>query len=478
MLSGRHAAWCGLVALLLSGLAWAQPPVKPREGLPAGSVKVRPEGSASEPTPPRPTTTAVPTAPVKKPATKPLTTARTRGVVIPLAIEAQGGRPIPQDRIRVSSGTGTITTAQDGTPALEMPVGESAVVSTDVAQETAARSVIAEHSKTQLPWLVVETRDSAEGGTVRTARPFVTLAKAILWKPDKKRHVAEFLFGLDPESGAPGPLDQPLSVRFVVTCDDVLPGQTRVRSIGPSGYGRVSVECSQAIKNERPEHELGIFVERGNLRYPFQIPRRPGPPGLSLDPDYLLGFGFSIASLTVRSLEEDGSPLVRPTDTTFRLEGGRIDASQIVIPGGEQQASITVHPHGIGAIEVVAVLGELRSEPVVRTLRWPFLPLLAIFGGGVIGGFATTLRQKKGRRNVIRRVLEGAVVGLLISGFSLVVPSFTTLPSWAPRTELGLFVLAALAGFVGTPLLDRAAQMLFPGTKTESDVEAKKPEGS
>jgi hypothetical protein len=348
-------------------------------------------------------------------------------------------------------------------------VGQSAVVSTDLAPQAAARSVIAEHSKTQLPWLVVETRASAAGPSVRTARPFVTLAKAILWKPEKKRHVAEFLFGLDPESGAPGPLDRPLSVRFVVTCDDVLPAQTRVRSIGPAGYGTVSVECSQAIKNERPEHELGIFVERGNLRYPFQIPRRPGPPALAADSVDLLGFGFSSATLTVGSVEEDGSPLARPSDTTFQLfaQHGRIDVSEVKVPGGQQQAKIEIHPHGIGTIEVVAALGELRSAPLELELAWPLLPLLAIFAGGPVGGFATTLRQKN-RRHVRRRVLEGAVVGLLISAFSLVVPSFTTLPSWAPRTELGLFVLAALAGFVGTPLLERVAQALFPARR---DVE-------
>jgi hypothetical protein len=253
-----------------------------------------------------------------------------------------------------------------------------------------------------------------------------------------------------------------------VTCDDVLPAQTRVRSVGPGGYGSVSVECSPAIKNERPEHELGIFVERGNLRYPFQIPRRPGPPALTADSSQLLGFGFSSATLTVHSVEEDGSPLARTADTTFQLlaQGGRIDVSELTIPGGQQQAKVAIHPHGLGNIEVVAAFGELRSVPVKLELTWPVLPLLAIFAGGLVGGFATTLRQKN-RRNVRRRVVEGVVVGLLISAFSLLVPSFTTLPSWAPRTELGLFVLAALAGFVGMPLLNRASQAMFPTAKLE-----------
>jgi hypothetical protein len=468
MVSGRHAVSCTLVTLLFAGYATAQPAAKPRAGLPAGSVKARPSASAREPAEARPTATATPTAPVKKPPTKPLAIVRDRDVAVPLEIEPQAGKPITADRVKISSGEGRITSAKDGTPVLEMPVGESAVVSTDVAQQTAARSVLAENSKTQLPWLVVETRESAEGASVRTARPFVTLAKAILWKPDKQRHVAEFLFGLDPETGAPGPLDHALSVRFVVTCDEVVPAQTRVRSVGPGGYGTVSVECSPGIKNDRAEHELGIFVERGNLRYPFQIPRRPGRPLLSADSAELHGFGFSSATLTLISVEEDGSPLVRTTSTTFQLlaQGGRIDASDLTIPNGQSRASVVIHPHGLGSIEVVAALGDLRSAPLKLELAWPVLPLLAMFFGGTLGGFATTLRQTN-RRKVRRRALEGAVVGLVISAFSLLVPSFTTLPSWAPRTELGLFVLAALAGFVGTPLLDRASQTLFPTVKTE-----------
>ena len=269
-----------------------------------------------------------------------------------------------------------------------MPVGESAVVSADVAQPTASRDVLVEREKTPLPWLVIETRAGAEGASIRTARPFVTLARAILWNPERKRHVAQFLFGLDPESGAPGPLDRPLSVRFVVTCDDVLPAQTRVKSIGPGGYGTVSVECSAAIKNERPEHELGIFVDRGNLRYPFQIPRRAGPPSLAADSNQLLGFGFSSATLTVSSVEEDGSPLARPSDTTFQLlaQGGRIDVSDVTVPGGQHQAKVAIHPHGLGAIEVVAAFGEQRSAPLTAEAR--------LAAAAALGDF----RRRPGRR--------------------------------------------------------------------------------
>ena len=45
---------------------------------------------------------------------------------------------------------------------------------------------------------------------------------------------------------------------------------------------------------------------------------------------------------------------------------------------------------------------------------------------------------------------------------ALIMPNVAAVLSWASSTELGLFVVAAFAGFVGTPLLDRLAQLVFP----------------
>ena len=453
-----------------SGLAVAQEPT-PRAGLPTGSVKTKPVVSAIEPGT-RPTTTPIP-----KPAprrTGVTATASGKDVVIPLEVE-QAGRPPSPDKLHVGSGTGKITSAADGAPQLEIPLGGTAVLTTD-AGRSGRRNLLVERTKTALPWLLVEAQAKNGEPAVRTARPFVTLAKAILWNPDRKRHIAQFLFGLDPESGPPGPLEHELSVRFTVTCDDVAPADTRVKGIGPSGYSTVSVECSAAVKNERPEHELGIFVERDSLRYPFKIPRRAGPPTLTTQSNVLIGFGFSSATLTLSSFEEDGSPFPRSADTTFQLlaQGGRIDASEVTIPTGQQQGRVTIHPHGFGKLDVVAALGDVRSQPLSLTLGWPIMPLFAIFFGGTLGGFAMTLRdfktalsRKKRARAVGRRVLEGTIVGFLASMVSLFVPSITTLPSWAPRTELGLFVIAMCGGILGAPLLRRLAESVFPTPKEE-----------
>jgi hypothetical protein len=86
---------------------------------------------------------------------------------------------------------------------------------------------------------------------------------------------------------------------------------------------------------------------------------------------------------------------------------------------------------------------------------------MAMLLGGILGGLLSTwLRPKRVRWP--RTLAEGALVGLLVTGFVLLVPSVAvTLPAWAGTTELGLFVVAALSGFAGTPLVERIASALF-----------------
>ena len=126
-------------------------------------------------------------------------------------------------------------------PVLELPRGSFSVITSRRSKESIEEVELNTQQKTALPWLVVETAASAAEPGVRAGRPFLTLARAITWDVANARHIAEFLFGLDPERGEPGPLREAIDVRFGVSCDAVMPDRAQIGTIGPSGYGKVRV---------------------------------------------------------------------------------------------------------------------------------------------------------------------------------------------------------------------------------------------
>jgi hypothetical protein len=71
---------------------------------------------------------------------------------------------------------------------------------------------------------------------VRSARPFLKLARAVQWDPEHKVHSAEVLIGLDAESGDGGALAEPLVASLAVSCDK------RTQTAKPASVTRSSQE--------------------------------------------------------------------------------------------------------------------------------------------------------------------------------------------------------------------------------------------
>jgi hypothetical protein len=396
----------------------------------------------------------------RKPVVRPPVTSKT--VRIPIAVEGKG--QTLSSALRITSGAGSIIPDAHGDPVLEAAPNSRIVLSSDPGKASAAGNELREDAKTPLPWIVVETNSADAGSEVRTSRPFLTVQRAITWDTAQKKHVASFLFGLDAETGSPGPLDPPLEARFAVTCEMVEPATAEVTKVGPAGYQTVTVSCSQGVKNERKGQELQVFVDRGNLTYPFNIPRRAGPPALGVDQKTPYGFGFGSPELIVRSVEEDGTPLLADGDVQvhFTFEGGNVETSGVTIAKGAEDASLQIHPRGVGDVRVTAIAREMRSNVVTIRLGWPIVPIVAIVAGGSIGGLATTFRKKADRRKLNRALLQGCIIGILVTALALILPGVVEVPSFLLQTEIGLFAIAAFAAYGGTPLLDKLTSLVFP----------------
>lgn len=488
----RRAALGLCVALGIRSAA-AQPAPVAREG---AHERAAAASAAAEPAPAlsaRPQQLlpgAVELEPLVAPAAAPPASPR---IVRPRAARATNGvvrlplsaRPDPHtetepglDVFGIAAGAGRIDTKAAGAPVLELPNGSFSVITSRRGKENIEEAELNTQQKTALPWLVVESASSAAEPEVRAGRPFLTLARAITWDAASARHIAEFLFGLDPERGEPGPLREALDVRFGVSCDAVAPERAQIATIGPSGYDTVRVSCSRQVKNERERQYLELFAGQGNLRYPFRIPRRPG--GLVLEvtgSSTLPGFGLGTVTVAVHQLEEDGTPLVTDEARNVQLSanGGGIDVTTVDIAPGASAATLQLRPSGIGQLELSASSGAHRSDPVRLTLEWPLLPIGALLLGGALGGLVSAFRPRQ-RRYTRRRVVEGAVMGLLVTLVVLVVPGLASVTSGALSSELGLFVVSAIAGFAGVPLVDRVARLVFPaldaGAERRDDAKA------
>ena len=403
-----------------------------------------------------------------------------RRVRVPIAAD---GAPREQatDKLVVVAGIANLEKGSDGGAVLEQGKSVTSVLSSVDAKQIASRSLITTETKTPLPWLIVDSQEREHENLVRSARPFLKLARAVQWDRSRKLHIAEFLVGLDAESGGAGPLSEPLEASLYVSCNEVTPQSVTFDTIGPAGDQLVRVGCSAQVKNDREKQILSVRVQSGSLDYEFPIPRRPGPFQLTASSSSVLGLGLGELTFTAISAEEDGTPLPAASEirVPLRVNDGELDPDSLVIPAGASEGSATVHVRGSGSLQVRAGLAERESPPLRLSVRWPILLSLMAPAGGAIGGYLALAWQRKRSSKAPRRkgqtvaaCVEGALVGTVVVLALTLVPSFGLMPSWARTAEIAWFVVAVFAGFLGLELLDRLARLFF---KQGAEPEPMKP---
>ncbi|HTU61629.1 MAG TPA: hypothetical protein VMF89_24405, partial [Polyangiales bacterium] len=375
----------------------------------------------------------------------------------------------PKD-LTVVAGAAHVEEASDGSVVLEQAKSSTSVVSAVGPKASSPHRLGATEQKLKLPWWVVDAQAVNTESVVRSARPFLKLARAVQWDPEKKLHIAEVLIGLDAESGAGGALAEPLIASLAVSCDSVEPQSVRFTTIGSAGDQLVRVACSPKVKNERAEQSISLRLQGAELDYAFEIPRRPGPFELQASTNSVLGMGLGELTLTAVQREEDGTPLVarEPMTVSLHASDGEITPDSLVIAAGSAQGIATVHVRGHGELQVIAGSAERESMPVPLRVRWPFLLASMAPVGGALGGFMAVRWQRKQparkplrRRQHVMAVIEGAVVGTVVVLTLMLVPDVGLVPSWARTAEAAWFVAAVFAGFLGLELLDRIARLFF-----------------
>lgn len=398
-----------------------------------------------------------------------ITRSGAQNVRVPL--EAAASEPaLAPDALVVVAGKALVAKERDGSVVLEQANRSTSVLSAAGTKSTSPLSLASTKDKVRLPWLVVDSHSHNTTSIVRSAQPFLKLARAIQWDPESQLHVAEFLIGLEAESGESGDLAEPLDASLVVSCDSVEPQAVRFEAIGPAGDQHVRVGCSAHVKNERAEQELSLRLRGAEYTYTFEIPHRPGRFELQASTTSVLGMGLGEVTLTVVQREEDGTALVakEPVVVPLHVSDGEIEPNALSIAAGHSQGQVNVHIRGPGELQVRAGLAQQESEPISIQVRWPVLLSCMAPAGGAVGGFLAQRwrrkhpSKKRGRKSHhIMAIVEGAIVGTVLVLTLMLLPSMGLVPDWARTAEIAWFVAAVFAGFLGLELLDRIARVFF-----------------
>ena len=389
---------------------------------------------------------------------------------------------VDPSKLLVVAGRARLARTPDGSSIVQQPSATTSVLSSADAKEIAARSLVTASHKTSLPWLVVDSVAPQLGRAepIRSARPYLQLARAVRWDEQRKLHVAEFRVGLDAELGSDGKLAEPFDASISVSCDSVEPSSVRLDEVGPAGERSLQVFCSPAVKNERAQQTLSVRLESGALDYPFELPHRPGSFELLASTPSVLGLGLGELTLTVLQTEEDGTPLKAGEALRIPLHvtDGELDPDSLTINAGAAEGSASVRVRGSGQLLMFAGIAERQSAPVSVRVRWPvLLSCMAPLGGAVGGYLARGMRRKKPQRGkrgwrTALAMFEGALVGTLVVLAVLILPALGALPEWARTTEIAWFTVAAFAGFLGLELFDRLARLFFRSSEPTEPVKA------
>jgi hypothetical protein len=174
----------------------------------------------------------------------------------------------------------------------------------------------------------------------------------------------------------------------------------------------------------------------------------------------------------VTLLARDGQPLnsTEPLSVQFSSRRLRLPA-MVTIPANQSSVEVDFRSAGFGTEKIVAQAAGVTGAQDVR-LIFPVAAVVAAVLGGALGGLTRYVRnqrqQRKGSTLLVRRLLEGMLVGTIFVAAAWAGLVFVDLGTGILGTPFGALVLAALSGYLGCVVLDRVAKKTFKALDAES----------
>lgn len=316
--------------------------------------------------------------------------------------------------------------------------------------------------KDYFPGLLIRTAPAAAGAVpkVLPGQLFLQPRRMPLpWDEERGGYATKLVVGLDLTNQAGSiPLNPAVTVQFFPTGSQVEPVRVVLTNTGAEGYREVELFC------QRRDGTAAVTVrsDLGEVHYAdIRLDVGLGALQVTALEDRILGFGLGTTRLNVQRLAEDGQALANPQPLSVQvtaLGGGKLSPeSGVIIPPGESSVTIDLRSRGLGMRTVTAVAGPITSSVSIRfTPPWAFL--IAALVGGAAGGLSRCFRKRPPEEpppRPVANLVEGCLVGLVAVAAVTAGLVIGDLPAPALGTELGAFVVAALGGYYGAPLLDR-----------------------
>lgn len=290
----------------------------------------------------------------------------------------------------------------------------------------------------------------------------------LTWNDQARAYTTELFVGYEFEDGREINMPAPKTVTFFAEGANarIQADSVTVSKSGGSGYQRVVLTTGQI---EGETHFTARVSAADELKCSVMVFREPGGLTLSLPSTELPAFGVGSSELTINLIGRDGAPFAALKPLEVQLTSRRLrQPSVVTIDAGKSAATVDVRTMGYGKDEITAHSGTFRGTLPVSMI-FPVAATVAAVVGGAIGGVTRYLRNKrKGTPLLVRRVLEGSLVGLIIVGATWAGLVSVEVSTGILGTPFGAFVLGALSGYLGCVVLDQVAKRTFGMAKAEA----------
>jgi hypothetical protein len=354
------------------------------------------------------------------------------------------------------------TSVVSGTEALKRVNVSSAVVGTTATSRMRAMRVLTPNtaeatntstlssSKAAMPSIIIVPNATND---VETPAELFVFAETVplRWDTNLNAYSTPVLIGVDVPDAAH--LPRPLTFQMIGENCTIVPSRVTVTNGGTGGAQTAILKCV----NPRSDPTIFAFYDPSLPRKPLRVPclRELGDIVVEAEQESVFGYGLGTTKVTVSRLARDRDELFGPEDLNVTVTTKRgILGKSLTISSNQSAGLIEFRSVGIGRTIVSARVGSFTDSKEIEC-TFPLSLIVGTILGGGLGGFGRLFRNQHLFKHKYRIILEGALCGVLIFAAAAAGVVVFTLPTGVIGSELGAFVIAAMAGYTGSVVLDR-----------------------